>query len=200
VLLLGILLVGCSTAPSARPTATETTSAPTASPPAATESSLPTPAPSGFAFSDEGVIGYYQGQGFVCDDVQPSTSASGFFYQGCQKVDAKGRTLVIGLTTDAAGTLADGFASVQGAAGETILDPTDAMDHLAGFLGAMLGDVRGTSLVEWLAGHLGDAFAQTTVDILTVATYTHSASDHSRLYVELAGPSYLNAPGPTASP
>jgi hypothetical protein len=63
----------------------------------------------------------------------------------------------------------------------------------------MLGDVRGTALLEWLAGHLGDAYAQTTIDTLVVATYTPSATDHSRLYLELADQDYINAPAPSAS-
>ena len=198
-LVLAVLLAACGSVTPSSQQPSEGPSSPSASPPAptATESSLPTPAPSGFAFSKEAVIGYYQGQGFACDDVQPSTSATGFFYQGCQMVDANGRTLVIGLVTDPAGDLADAYASVQGTATETILNPTDALDHLSGFLGAMLGEVRGTSLLQWLAGHLGDAYAETTIDTLRVATYTQSKTDHSRLYVELANQAYLNAPRPT---
>jgi hypothetical protein len=129
----------------------------------------------------------------------PSSEAAGHFYQGCQLVDGDGRTLVIGLVTDPAGNLADAYASVQGTAGETILNPTDALDHLAGFLGAMLGEERGTSLLEWLAGHLGDAYAETTIDTLTVGTYTASETDHSRLYLELGSQGYLDAPAPTSS-
>jgi hypothetical protein len=63
----------------------------------------------------------------------------------------------------------------------------------------MLGEVRGTSLLEWLAGHLGDAYAQTTIDTLAVATYTQSATDHSRLYLELAAKDYIDAPAPSPS-
>ena len=167
--------------------------------PSASESSLPTPAPSGFAFSVEAVIGYYESRGFICDETQPSATAAGHFYQGCQTEDADGRTLAVGFVTDPAGDLADAFASAQAPPGEPFLEPTDALDHLSGFLGAMLGEVRGTSLLEWLAGHLGDAYAQTTIDTLTVATYTQSATDHSRLYLELADQDYINAPAPSPS-
>jgi len=196
VIAFAVVLTACGSAasPSRAPGV-----GPSSPPASATESSLPTPAPSGFAYSDEAVIGYYQGQGFVCDAVQPSTAAAGYFYVGCHKLDAHGRALAIGLVTDAAGNLTDAYASVQGTATETILSPTDALDHLSGFLGAMLGAVRGTSLLEWLAGHLGDAYAETTIDTLTVATYTQSKTDHLRLYVELANGSYLNAPTPGAS-
>jgi hypothetical protein len=182
---------GSGSTVSSQPTPTEST-LPTAS-------TLPTPAPSGFAFSDEAVIGYYQSQGFTCSEVQPSSSAAGYFYQGCKEVDANGRTLVIGLVTDPAGDLADAFASVQGTPTETILNPIDALDHLSGFLGAMLGEVRGNSLLTWLAGHLGDEYAETTIDILRVATYTQSKTDHSRLYVELANHAYLSAPPPPSA-
>jgi hypothetical protein len=101
--------------------------------------------------------------------------------------------------TNASGDLADAYASVQAPSEEPFLEPTDALDHLSGFLGAMLGEVRGTSLLEWLASHLGDAYAQTTIDTLAVATYTQSATDHSRLYLELADQDYINAPTPSPS-
>ena len=163
-------------------------------------SSLPTPAPSGFGFSVEAVIAYYEGQGFTCDQIEPSATATGYFFQECQLLDADGRTLALGFVTDPSGNLADGYASVQGRADEPILDPTDALDHLSGFLGAMLGEARGTSLLEWLAGHLGDAYAETTIDVLTVATYTKSPTDHSWLFLEIADQDYLDAPRPSVSP
>ena len=100
--------------------------------------------------------------------------------------------------TDPSGDLADAYASVQGAANETILEPTDALDHLSAFLGAILGEERGTSLLEWLAGHLGDAYAETSIDVLTAATYTQSKTDHSRLYLELANHDYIGSPVPSA--
>jgi hypothetical protein len=198
-LAVALLLAACSTAASSQ----EPSEAPSAvsasvAEPSPSESSLPTPAPSGFGFSDEGVIGYYESRGFVCDELQPSATAAGYFYQGCQMKDANGRTLAIGLVTDPSGDLADGYASVQGPADEAILEPTDALDHLSGFLGAMLGAERGTSLLEWLAGHLGDAYAETTIDVLVVATYTQSETDHSRLYLELANHDYIGAPVPSA--
>ena len=167
--------------------------------PNASASGLPTPAPSGFAFSDEAVIGYYETGGFVCDEIQPSATAAGYFFQGCQKEDPDGRMLAIGLVTGPSGDLADAYASVLGSPDETILEPTAALDHLSGFLGAMLGEDRGSSLLEWLAGHLGDAYAQTRIDTLTVATYSQSQTDHSRLYLELANQDYIGAPVPSAS-
>jgi hypothetical protein len=195
------LLAGCASASSSSPRAASEQGS-RLPPASATESasSLPTPAPSGFGFSVEAVIAYYEGQGFTCDQIQPSATAAGHFFQGCQLVDADGRTLALGFVTYPSGDLADGYASVQGRADEPILAPTDALDHLSGFLGAMLGDKRGTSLLEWLAGHLGDAYAETTIDILTVATYTQSPTDHSTLFLEIADQDYLDAPRPSASP
>jgi hypothetical protein len=194
------LVTACTTSPSASQSAVAGPSMlPSPSPPAS-ESSLPTPAPSGFGFSVEAVIAYYESRGFTCEQIEPSATAAGYFFQGCQMVDPGGRTLALGFVTDSSGDLSDGYASVQGRADEPILEPTDALDHLSGFLGAMLGEVRGTSLLEWLAGHLGDAYAQTTVDVLVVATYTQSPADHSRLYLEIADQDYINAPRPSASP
>jgi len=197
--LLIVLVSACTAAasPSQQPTERPSLAASAAS--SASESSLPTPAPSGFAFSVEAVIGYYETRGFICDEIQPSATAAGHFYQGCQMEDADGQTLAVGFVTNASGDLADAYASVRAPANEPFLEPTHALDHLSGFLGAMLGEVRGTSLLEWLAGHLGDEYAQTTIDTLVVATYTQSATDHSRLYLELADRDYINAPAPSAS-
>ena len=193
------LAAACTSDVSSSPIPSAAVSAAASSEPSASVSSLPTPAPSGFAFSVEAVIGYYEGQGFVCDEMQPSATAAGHFFQGCRMVDTDGRTLSLGFVTDPSGDLADGYASVQGRQDEAFLEPAAAMDHLAGFLGAMLGDERGTSLLEWLAGHLGDAYAETTIDVLSVATYTPSPTDHSLLTLEIADQDYLDAPAPGAS-
>jgi hypothetical protein len=194
-----VLVSACTAAASPSQQPTERPSLGASAAPSASESSLPTPAPSGFAFSVEAVIGYYEGRGFICDEIQPSANAAGHFYQGCQMEGTDGLTLAVGFVTNPSGDLADAYASVQAPANEPFLEPTDALDHLSGFLGATLGDERGSSLLEWLAGHLGDAYAQTTIDTLAVATYTQSATDHSRLYLELADQDYINAPAPSPS-
>jgi len=54
--------------------------------------------------------------------------------------------------------------------------------------------------LPWLAGHLGDAYSKTSFADLTIATYTPTADDHSKLSVEIANQAYLNAPGPSTSP
>jgi hypothetical protein len=165
----------------------------TASPPGPTEST--NPPVTGFAFAADDIVAYYQTQGYACSARQPSTKAVGFFVRTCQKIDDAGRTRVIGVVTDPSGGLANGFASVQGKDAETFLAPIDALDPLAGFLGAMLGEDQGSGLLPWLAGNLGDAYAETAVGGIRVATYTASADDHSRLYVEVANQAYLDAPG-----
>jgi hypothetical protein len=157
----------------------------------------PTADATGFAFEVDAVIGYYESQGYACTAVQASTTAAGYSYRSCQTQDTDGRTHVIGLVSDVDGALANGFASVQGNAQETVLAPIDALDPLAGFLGAMLGEDRGAALLMWLAGHLGDAYAETTSGALRVATYRESESDFSKLYVEIANQAYLDAPGVT---
>ena len=198
-LFLAGLTVACTSGLSSSPVPSAALSRAPSVAPSPSESSLPTPAASGFAFSVEAVIGYYEGTGLVCDEIEPSATAAGHFFQGCQMVDADGRTLSLGFVTDPSGDLADGYASVRGRQDEPFLEPAAAMDHLAGFLGAMLGDERGTSLLEWLAGHLGDAYAQTTIDVLSVATYTPSPTDHSMLTLEIASRDYLHAPAPSSS-
>lgn len=170
---------------------------PAHSEPAASANSTDTA--TGFAFAAEDIAAYYETQGYLCAGPQPSTTAAGYSVRSCQDVDEAGRTHVIGLVTDPDGGLANGFASVKGTETETILAPIDALDPLAGFLGAMLGEDQGAALLTWLASHLGDSYAETTSGPIKVATYTESEEDHSTLYVEVANQAYLDAP-PAASP
>jgi hypothetical protein len=194
--LLG-LVVACSPGPASP--SIESPPIPTPRPsPSPSISDLGSPNATGFAFDAESVVGYYQTQGYACGSPQPSALAEGYQFTSCQLVDTAGRTRVIGVVTDPNDDLADGFASVRGTATESILDPGTALDPLAGFLGAMLGPSRGESLLPWLAGHLGDAFAETAIDDLQVATYI-KGDDHSTLYVEIANQAYLLAPGPSPS-
>ncbi|MGZ6339702.1 MAG: hypothetical protein ACXWNG_04990 [Candidatus Limnocylindrales bacterium] len=144
------------------------------------------------------MVAYYKSQGYRCGAAQPSTKAAGFLFRTCETVDGAGRTRDIGVVTGPDGDLANGFAGVQGPTAETFLAPVDALDPLSGFLGAMLGADQGAALLQWLAGHLGDAYAQSTIGPITIATYTASATDHSKLYVELANQAYLDAPAVAA--
>lgn len=159
----------------------------------------PTAETTGFAFAAEDIAAYYESQGYACGAPQPSANAAGFTFRTCESVDDVGRTRVIGLVTDPYGGLANGFASVKGNDTETILAPIDALDPLAGFLGAMLGEEQGAALLTWLASYLGDTYAETMSGPIKVATYTESEEDHSTLYVELANRAYLDAP-PVESP
>ena len=162
-------------------------------------STEPTAAPTGFVFAADDVVAYYESLGYTCAARQPSTKATGFFVRTCEEVDDAGRTRVVGIVTDPGGDLANAFASVQGKDPGVFLPPIDALDPLAAFLGATLGEDQGAALLSWLAGHLGDAYAETAIDGLKVATYTASETDPSRLYVEIANQTYLAAPG-TAIP
>ena len=161
-------------------------------------SASPTANTTGFAFAAEDIAAYYQSQGYVCAAPRPSTKAAGFTLRTCETNDDAGRTRIIGLVTDPAGGLANGFASVKGKETETILAPIDALDPLSGFLGATLGEEQGAALLTWLASHLGDAYAETTSGSVKVATYSESADDHSTLYVEVANQAYLNASPPVS--
>ena len=202
---LAALTVSCSPNPtpasppaqraSAQPTEA---SVPNASPAPGPASAVPevTPNPVGFAFAADDVRAYYESAGYACTEPSPSTEASGYTFRTCSLHDAAGRTLTVGLVTDPGGALGNAFASVQPAAGEELVEPVDAMDPLSGFLGAMLGSERGGALVEWLAGHAGDAYAETSDGGLRIATYTPEQDDLSAIYVELADQAYLDAPRP----
>lgn len=198
-----LLLAACAS-PTVTPSPTASTSlsvAPSApassatpSPSAPTPPGSPTVLSTGFAFTAEDVVAYYESQGYECTAQEPSTKAVGFFFRTCEIADDAGRTRVIGVVTDPNGDLANGFASVQGKETEAFLAPVDALEPLAGFLGAMLGEGQGSTLLPWLAGHLGDAYAETKIGAIKVATYTESEDDHSRLYVEVVNQAYLDAP------
>ena len=151
----------------------------------------------GFPFDADAITGYYATQGYACAPAAPSTKAAGYEVRTCSEVDAAGRTHVVGVVTDPARTLADGWASLHGTASETVLAPSDALEPLGGFLGATLGPDAGAALLPWLAGHLGDAHAETTSDSTRVAVYTASATDHTTIVVEVAGPAF---PAPLGVP
>jgi hypothetical protein len=202
VLVVGVL-VGCSpSTPTVAPSVgAQSPGQSSVEPPTSRPSPSPGPtAAVGFAFDAESIAGYYQGLGYACTDPGPSSQAAGYLFRSCQLVDPDGRTRVIGLVTDPDDDLADAFASIQGKAGEAILDPTVALEPLAAFLGATLGPSQGEALLPWLAGHLGDSYTTTTVADLTVATYSQAPDDHSKLFVEIANQGYLEAPRASPAP
>jgi hypothetical protein len=156
------------------------------------------PVPSGrFAFDPESIVGYFRSIGSRCTERQPSATAAGYQFESCQLVDGDGRTRTLGLVTDPSDSVADASFSVRGAEGETILDPVAVLEPFGSFLGAFLGEEQGTALLPWLAGHLGDADARTTLGELTIATYTDTPEDHAKLTVEIANRTYLGAPAPS---
>ena len=187
-----------SRATTAMPTsgAQTTPAAPVLSAPASTGPSASPFADVPFAFPADAVVGFYEGEGMRCAAPVPSTKAAGWAVRTCQGTDTAGRPIAVGVVTDPAGRLGDGFASVTALPSEDVLEPTVALDMLSGFLGAMLGDAAATDQLQWLAGHLGDTYAEMKVGGGTIATYTESADDPTRIYVEIAGPSYLAAPAP----
>jgi hypothetical protein len=199
-----VLVAACGTAtPSATPGSPGPTQPPTPTiAPSPSTSAVASPAPTigGFVFAAADIVGYYQTLGYTCTAEQPSATADGFAVRTCSLLDPAGRTRVVGVVTDPAGLVANGFATVAGTSSETVLDPTVALEPLAAFLGAMLGQEQGAALVPWLAAHLGDSYAQTTAGPITVATYTDAANVHSKLYLELANDEYLSAPGVSAAP
>lgn len=209
VVVLAIAACGSTLTPSTAPdqltqgttavptSAAQSTSSPTGSP--ALASAAPSASPFAdvpFAFPADSVIGFYGGQGMACAAPIPSTRAANWTVTTCQGTDAAGRPIAVGVVTDPTGRLGNGFASVTALPDADVLEPTDALDMLSGFLGAMLGDPAASNQLPWLANHLGDAYAATTFGGGTIATYTESADDPTRIYVEVAGPVYLGAPAP----
>jgi hypothetical protein len=178
----------------------------TADPSGASAGALPSdspPAPSvvrsakttDFPFAAEDIATYYQGRGYTCAAAQPDSEAAAFTVRRCQHADDAGRMRIVALVTDANGDLAAAVASVKAMPGEAVLAPIDALDPLAGFLGATLGETQGSALLTWLASHLGDSHATTMTGPITVTTHTESEGDHATLYVEIATGAYLQATG-----
>ena len=200
---LAVWVLGCTPAsPTTEPSAGVVVGLPSATAAPASLEASPSPAPTaaiGFAFDAESIVGYYQGLFYACTDPGPSSKAEGYLYRSCRFLDPDGRTRLVGLVTDPADDLADAFASIQGKEGEAVLDPSIALEPLAAFLGATLGPTQGEGLLPWLAAHVGDAYSKTSLADLTIATYTASADDHSKLSVEIANRAYLDAPAPRAS-
>ena len=158
--------------------------------PAASEAAGP------FAFSADAITSFYEGASLECNEPTASTTAAGWFVRTCQGENADGRPVAIGVITNEADALGAGFATVTALPDEDLLEPTDAIDTLSGFMAAMLGEEPATELLPWLAGHLGDEYAETTLGEVTVATYTESPDDPTRIYLEVDGPAYLAAPRP----
>lgn len=149
-----------------------------------------------FAFSAAAITSFYESASLDCEPPTPSATAAGWFVRTCDGENADGRPIAIGLITDESDALGAGFATVTALPDEDLLEPTDAIDTLSGFLGAMLGEEPATELLPWLASHIGDEYAETTHGNVTVATYTESADDSTRIYLEIDGPAYLAAPPP----
>jgi hypothetical protein len=183
-------------APTTSPAATHAPG-PTTSSESPSEAPASFPSTGPFPFAAGAITGFYEGEGLTCNPPTSSTTAVGWTVTTCAGANQAGRPLAIGVITDADGELGAGFATVTALADEELLEPTDALDSLSGFVGAMLGEEEATATLPWLAGHLGDAYAETTIGDITVATYIESPDDPTRIYVEVDGPDYLAAPAPS---
>jgi len=125
--------------PGSSPAAPPSSIAPSAAASNASPNAIASIDTGGFAFAADDVVAYYASQGYACSASAPSATAVGFAVRTCEKVDDAGRTRTIGVVTDPGGVLSDAFAGVRGTFDEAFLAPTDALDPLAGFLGATLG-------------------------------------------------------------
>ena len=200
---VAVLATGCGTTPPSKPVPEPTVEpSPLVSSgqsPAGTAAVPSTEASPGFAFDPESIAGYFATIGYTCTPRQLSTSAVGHEFQSCQLVDTDGRTRTVGLVTDPADNLADAFLRVRGTDTEAVVDPAAVLDPFAAFLGAVLGESLGAAELPWVAAHLGDADARTTVGTLTIATYTPAQDDHTTLTVEIANQAYLDTPVPSGA-
>jgi hypothetical protein len=177
-------------APTAAPTA-KPNAAPTATPAASTAANL-----GGFAFPAEQVLNYYESAGFTCKPATPSTQAAGYSVVRCLKADeATKLTTIIALVADENAVTGDAFAGVVGTDGKTSATPEQAINDLAFFLGAMLGETAGQEAGSWLTQHLGEDLSTTVGDIL-VATYPGDKDTGLGYYVEVANKAFMDAPAP----
>lgn len=179
-------------APTAKPTAAPTAPAPGSSPAATKDPTL-----GGFAFPAEQVLSYYEGTGFTCDPATPSTQAAGYSAVRCSKADeATKLTSVIVLVADENAATGNAFAGVLSTDGKTSPTPEQAINDLAFFLGAMLGETDGLEAGTWLTEHLGEDLAKTTVGDILVATYPGDKDTGLGYYVEVANKAFMDAPTP----
>ena len=190
-------------APSAAPAVTPapTAPAPTVAPPTAAPTEAPASASAGdnggFAFAPADVFAYYKSQGFACQDPEPSGQAARYTIQRCTKEDAtNGQLQLIAIVTDPDGVTGDAFAGVLASDGKTVPTPEQSLDHLSGFVGAMLGPDLGMEPGVWLARNLGAETAQTTAGDLVVGTYTQNDSAAVGIFVEIANKAFMDAPAP----
>ena len=90
----------------------------------------------------------------------------------------------------------DAFAGYVTPAGTKGPEAKDAYEHLAEFLGAMMGTDAGTEAATWLAQNLGKENAQTGVGQVFVGTYPEDDAGGVGYYVELANKAFMDAPVP----
>jgi len=166
----------------------------------ASPSEAPASAPAdlgGFGYPPGDVLDYYVGQGFVCEDPKPSSQAAGYTQVRCLKAgEGNAPTAIIALVVSDEGVTGDAFAGYVTPAGTKGPEAKAAYEHLAGFLGAMLGTDAGTEAATWLAQNLGKENAQTRVGEIVVGTYPEDDAGGVGSYVELANQAFMDAPVP----
>jgi hypothetical protein len=178
------------------PTVAPATAAPTIAP-AGSPTATKDPALGGFAFPAAQVLSYYGSNGLTCGDPAPSPQATGYTITRCVGTDDTTKlTTIVAVVTDPDGVIGDAFAGVLASDGKTMPKPADAITGLGFFLGAMLGEADGTEAVTWLAQHMGETMAQTTINDMLVATYPGDEATGVGYYVETANQAFLNAPAP----
>ena len=187
-------------------TAPPETAAPTPSPTVA-PTEAPTEAPTavasgnpaglgGFAFGATEVLDYYTGTlGFECRDPQPSTQAADYTIVRCFREPEDGPAEILALVVTQDGVIGNAFAGSFNAAGEEPPDAIAAIEHLGGFVGAMLGNDLVDEAGPWLGENLGQDVQRTFGDIL-VLTYPVNDDTGAGFYVEVANDAFMSASAP----
>jgi hypothetical protein len=165
--------------------------------PSSVPGSIDPTANGGFAFKASDVMDYYKSVGFTCADPTASTQAKGYQVHRCTSTDsAKQLTTIVGIVVDATGMTGDAFAGVLDANSKDMPANADASTPLLTFMGAMLGETAGTQAGIWLASHMGEKQAQTTVGDMVVATYTENDANGVGVFGEVANKTFMDAPVP----
>jgi hypothetical protein len=137
------------------------------------------------------VIAYYQGIGFKCED--PAVAAPGFTVEQCFKTARKSPTAMVSIAWSDQDQLTQyGYGGYYNADGKKKPAKADAVKHLGGLIGALLGETDGVPVGQWVTANFGDNVSDVYKG-LNVYTYTLDENPGSGYFVEIATGDFLDA-------